>query len=385
VADAPDEDGGEGSEEMEKLTVEELWNMLSEGAAKVFSPTEDGKQDYAAADYDQLIEDAEPAKWDDRTGGDAKGDAAPSAKEADLEGTIFSKKKRGRPKKADVVDLVSSDDESFSGWPKANMSSSKEENVENNMGEMQRNSHFATTVLTNKRTRKAPKKFEANFFETGPQKKKNKAIVHDANCFCCRKPVKKIQPPPKLLARSCNAQKKAPVDPDAPLECIVCPRVYHLECSEERRRPKTKLWYCPWRACVTCKRKSSQAGGSLFHCMSCPLTYCFDCAPDEHTEGGQSTSAAARRLTKTLEQKHMKSLKSYLFFECGDCKTRSRRLSSSSPDCEDEEYSTKVSSNEKESDEEKESIDEGDSSEEKYSSEEDDISKEEYGSEEGLI
>merc|ERR1712037_382339 len=88
-----------------------------------------------------------------------------------------------------------------------------------------------------------------------------------------------------------------------------------------KTRPKTKAWYCPWHACVTCNRKSSQAGGMLFHCVTCPLTYCFDCAPDEYTEGGQSTSAAALRLTRTLEKKNTPSLKSYMFFKCSNCKT----------------------------------------------------------------
>ena len=143
---------------------------------------------------------------------------------------------------------------------------------------------------------------------------------HDSTCFRCRKKVVRTpQVPPKIGQRSCKVTN-TPLDSKAPLECIACPRVYHLECSGETQRPKTRSWYCPWHACVTCKRKSSEAGGVLFHCVSCPLTYCFDCSPDEHTEGGQSTSAVALSLTASLGRKGMASLKSYLFFTCGDCK-----------------------------------------------------------------
>ena len=55
--------------------------------------------------------------------------------------------------------------------------------------------------------------------------------------------------------------------------------------------------------------------------MTCPLTFCFDCSPDEYTEGGQSTSPAALALTKRLEWRNM-SANNMMFFTCRDCKTR---------------------------------------------------------------
>ncbi|KAL7539940.1 hypothetical protein ACHAXR_009729 [Thalassiosira sp. AJA248-18] len=326
LADALADDGAEESEEMAKLSVDELWNMLSAGAAKVFSPAAEGKADYVAGDYDKMIAEAEPSKWDDKTGGHDDNDEKPSA---ELDGTIFAKRKRGRPKKVDIIDLLSSGDESDTSVPAANGTSGSDSSSPD-VEKMKRNSYFepiafhelsseVSGLRRGKRTRVAPTKFVANVFEKNTQKKKK--IPHDSKCFCCRKWVKSAVELQKPLQRNCNS-KPAPVHPDTPLECIACPRVYHMECSGERKRPKTKAWYCPWHKCVTCERKSSMVGGTLFHCMYCPLTYCFDCAPDEHTEGGQSTSPAALALTRSLEMKNMPSLKSWMFFTCGDCKTR---------------------------------------------------------------
>mmetsp|Transcript_6913 Transcript_6913/g.15782 ORF Transcript_6913/g.15782 Transcript_6913/m.15782 type:complete len:988 (+) Transcript_6913:60-3023(+) len=327
LADLLADDGAEGDEEMAKLSVDELWNMLSEGAATVFNPAVDEAEDYGATEYDRLISEAEPAKWDDRTGVKS-GDDGPSVKGSELDGTIFSKRKRGRPKKDETIDLVSYGDESVSSVPAATESSCSDSSPPDSP----KSSHFdpiATDAVSSevagprrgKRTRVAPTKFEANVFDSS-QKKKKPRIFHDLDCFCCRKKVKKTELLSNPLQRSCNSKTPTRVDPDAPLECIACPRVYHMECSGERTRPKTRAWYCPWHACVTCERKKTQAGGTLFHCMYCPLTYCFDCAPDEHTEGGQSTSPAALALTAQLERKNMAGLKSFMFFTCGDCKAR---------------------------------------------------------------
>merc|ERR1712228_56222 len=157
---------------------------------------------------------------------------------------------------------------------------------------------------------------------------KKPLINHDFNCFRCQKPkIKTLQVSQEFCTevstsrpvRSCTVKKPIPIeDPNALLECIACPRVYHFGCSNERQRPKTRAWYCPWHSCVTCKRKASDAGGILFHCVSCPLTYYFDCSPDEYTEEGQSTSPAALSLIERLERKGMTSLKSYMFFTCVD-------------------------------------------------------------------
>lgn len=355
---------GEGEEEMAKLSVEELWNMLSEGASKVFDPAVDKAEDYDAKDYDRLICEAKPSKWDDKTGGRSS-DAKPSGKgcnHLELDGTIFASVQQGRVNTSEdeVIDLLSSDDESLSGVPAIAESSCSEdydslpaEDAElgtalkpiavrsdqftgpptaQNSQELKKAAQAAAArklkreakqvfsdLGRGKRARTPPKKFIANVWDTNTEKKRIK-MHHDSNCFRCRKKfVRTPQVPQKIGQRSCKVTT-TPLDPKAPLECIACPRVYCLECSGETQRPKTRSWYCPWHACVTCKRKSSEAGGVLFHCVSCPLTYCFDCSPDEHTEGGQSTSAVALSLTASLGRKGMASLKSYLFFTCGDCK-----------------------------------------------------------------
>lgn len=62
-----DNGDNEGADTM-KLGVKELWNMLSEGAGKVFSLAEDGTQDYGTSDYNILMSDAQPENWDDKTG-----------------------------------------------------------------------------------------------------------------------------------------------------------------------------------------------------------------------------------------------------------------------------------------------------------------------------
>jgi hypothetical protein len=299
-------DEGEDEEEMAKLSVEELWNMLSEGATKVFDPAVDKAEDYDAEDYDRLICEAKPAKWDDKTGGGNSNEksSVEGHNQSELDGTIFAPVRVDSSSSIEVVDLLSSGDET-SDEPAAAIMSIQQNTTPQN-------------VRRGKRTRAPATKFEANVWEQSTKKKAK--IRHDSKCFrCCKRVVKDSQVPPKTLQRSVKTVSRN--DPNAPLECIACPRVYHLACSGERERPKTRSWYCPWHACVTCKRKSSDVGGMLFHCVSCPLTYCFDCSPDEHTEGGQSTSAVALSLTASLERRGMAHLKSYMFFTCGDCKT----------------------------------------------------------------
>jgi len=364
-----EDDEGEGKEEIAKLSVDELWNMLSEGVSKVFDSVASQSEDWVAKDYDRLIDEAKPAKWDDKTGGDDKPSIVESS---ELEGTIFApKRKRGRPSKTECdedtwntddslplrkvqsktskikpskviycVDLLSSDDETFNG-PEIVESSVSSESTPDSPN----TPDYTVTPRRNKRTRTAPRNFVANMFDTS-QKLKRKKICHDFRCFRCRETLPKILDPkndktpeksdnapsetpntrPRRICRTITPSKtvtpKKAIPSNEPLRCMVCPRVYHFKCSGDRHRPKTRQWYCPWHKCVTCKRKASNVGGTLFHCVSCPLTYCFDCSPDEHTEGGQSTSKAALALTASLERKGMASLKSYLFFTCGQCKIR---------------------------------------------------------------
>lgn len=270
LADVLVDNDAEGEEDMAKMGVEELWKMLSDGAAKVFDPSVEEAEDLSASDFDQLISSAQPAKWDDKTGDDSPSDEAPTDL-SKLNGTIFAKKKPvGRPKKTEAIDLLSSDDDaSVPGAVDTSFSDSGEESTPVNEKKRKVNppwkKHFETVAVASevvggkrrsKRAKVAPTLFEANYFEKWTPGKKAK-IIHDSDCFCCRKVVVK---PPKANGKN----GKAPAVPhNAGLECIACPRVYHMKCSGESRRPKTKAWYCPWHSCVSCNRKKTDAGGTL--------------------------------------------------------------------------------------------------------------------------
>ena len=104
------------------------------------------------------------------------------------------------------------------------------------------------------------------------------------------------------------------------VECSVCPKVYHAttQCAGliDNKVPPG-LWHCPWHACWECDRKSSQAGGMLFHCMSCPMSYCFDCCPDRYST--QRSGTTAHKSVAAMLEKRGCSTKSYLFFSCDGC------------------------------------------------------------------
>ena len=36
---------------------------------------------------------------------------------------------------------------------------------------------------------------------------------------------------------------------------------------------------CPWHSCIECDRTSANSGGKQFRCLTCPISYCFDCYP----------------------------------------------------------------------------------------------------------
>ena len=60
-----DGDDDDGEEELTKLSVNELWSILSQGANRVLDPMVDRAADLTAEDYDRMLEEATPAKWDD--------------------------------------------------------------------------------------------------------------------------------------------------------------------------------------------------------------------------------------------------------------------------------------------------------------------------------
>jgi hypothetical protein len=146
-------DEGEEEEEMAKLSVEELWNMLSEGATKVFDPAVDKAEDYDAEDYDRLICEAKPAKWDDKTGGGNSNEksSVEGHNQSELDGTIFAPVRVDSSSSIEVVDLLSSGDET-SDEPAAAIMSIQQNTTPQN-------------VRRGKRTRAPATKFEANVWE----------------------------------------------------------------------------------------------------------------------------------------------------------------------------------------------------------------------------
>ncbi|KAI0032183.1 P-loop containing nucleoside triphosphate hydrolase protein, partial [Vararia minispora EC-137] len=63
--------------------------------------------------------------------------------------------------------------------------------------------------------------------------------------------------------------------------CDHCPRVFHAECIGATLRSLQKIVACLQHACVSCGRKTQDAGGMLFKCQTCVHAFCEDCLPDE--------------------------------------------------------------------------------------------------------
>ena len=63
--------------------------------------------------------------------------------------------------------------------------------------------------------------------------------------------------------------------------CPRCPVCVHAECVGVDD-PKNFL-SCPHHRCTKCKKNIQAAGGLLFPCQSCPLSFCEDCLPREES------------------------------------------------------------------------------------------------------
>ena len=110
---------------------------------------------------------------------------------------------------------------------------------------MQRLEMLEDVIGSDKRKRLAPKRFQPPSIAPKTILKKYK-LSHESNCFTCG-------------------------DGGDLIECQVCPKVYHatVECTGLPALPNGQakvpkgMWYCPWHACFTCDRKSSDCGGML--------------------------------------------------------------------------------------------------------------------------
>ena len=71
--------------------------------------------------------------------------------------------------------------------------------------------------------------------------------------------------------------------------------------------PHTHMYayrYCPWHSCCVCDRKSSAAGGMLFHCEACPTAYCFDCCPEQYKSQPSQVCVCVHTHTQTHTHTH---------------------------------------------------------------------------------
>jgi SWI/SNF-related matrix-associated actin-dependent regulator of chromatin subfamily A member 5 len=61
--------------------------------------------------------------------------------------------------------------------------------------------------------------------------------------------------------------------------CQMCPRMMHRRCLDANNQSERIGWMCPQHHCIQCRKSAAQAGGLLFRCISCPITFCPACLP----------------------------------------------------------------------------------------------------------
>ncbi|XP_067008061.2 histone-lysine N-methyltransferase NSD2 [Anabrus simplex] len=69
-----------------------------------------------------------------------------------------------------------------------------------------------------------------------------------------------------------------------------CPKMYHLECVDLKRQPKSK-WLCPWHCCNICHKRT------IRRCNFCTDSFCF-----EHSDGNISFKNALGLVCKNHEK-----------------------------------------------------------------------------------
>ncbi|KAF8884532.1 P-loop containing nucleoside triphosphate hydrolase protein [Infundibulicybe gibba] len=61
--------------------------------------------------------------------------------------------------------------------------------------------------------------------------------------------------------------------------CQHCPRVFHPKCRGLSKAECKRIVSCEQHSCAICFRSTSDAGGMLFRCRTCPQAFCEDCLP----------------------------------------------------------------------------------------------------------
>ena len=267
----------------DQMTISDLWSILSHGAQQIFDVGTECKP-LSAKDYDAILNNAtavgsekealELAAKVQKPGSHKTQNIAENLAEmakslagvSSLKGTIFDD--------ISAFTQVDGDNDSTEEEPSATHDS------------LDKQSEVSESPL-GKRQSRAPKLFTPAPMHDPSRKRKD--IQYDDWCFLCH-------------------------DGGDLICCHSCIRVYHLKCLGLTEVPKG-IWRCPWHSCVECGRASSAAGGRLFHCMTCPLTFCFDCCPPEYV---QPPDQKANTLKSHLNHWGTATT-SYLFFQCTDC------------------------------------------------------------------
>ncbi|KAF5368290.1 hypothetical protein D9757_010533 [Collybiopsis confluens] len=95
--------------------------------------------------------------------------------------------------------------------------------------------------------------------------------------------------------------------------CNHCPRVFHASCRglSHSETLKSTFLSCHQHACWECRRGTTDAGGMLYRCRTCPQAYCEDCLPEPWEPLGETLPE--------LELLNYRSSSSAYFINCADC------------------------------------------------------------------
>ncbi|KZT67879.1 hypothetical protein DAEQUDRAFT_766836 [Daedalea quercina L-15889] len=100
--------------------------------------------------------------------------------------------------------------------------------------------------------------------------------------------------------------------------CSFCPRVFHAKCHgvSKRELQRTSFVSCAQHKCANCGRSTSDAGGMLFRCRTCPEAFCEDCLPDGDID------AIGDELPELLALNYRPTTSAF-YIHCDECRQRS--------------------------------------------------------------